>query len=282
VPDVLAKRLIQAMTSQDVAELERTAKRLGINGLLDALQSKQRTLQIAALEGAPLVEKSWYLLDALIDLMTSPERSLASLAAAATIAISENLRQPVLELNEEGPYTLEHLSLRLLRLAASKALSDDIRVQSLLALAQLSEIAPLPPAQLLPFLDDPLERMRETAVELFAHDASATVLQRLARLVAEDSSDSVARAAATIICAQLPMLQRKARSAESAPLQALQTTNAFSRLRQLLESPDVRRDQVLEMARCLQGSNAAENRRAYNQLLRRSPKLRRLLQQLAQ
>ena len=276
----LEQRLVRALGDPDPALLERAARRLGLAGMIRGLQGS-RPVRRAILEAAPLLDRPWFLLPPLIAVMRDGrDRTMASQAAAAVLAITEGLRAPELERSEEiAPLRLE-LSNGLRRVAADRAISLDVRVLAVLALAQIGDVVPeRDPGPLLAFLADPEPRIRETAVELFAAGAPAPVLARLARLVTEDGSMSVARAAAVALCARVSPQQPRRRGDVSRELEysALRGVRAFSRIRQIVESLDATDDQLVDLARCLARSRSAEDRRALAQLRRRSPRLRRLL-----
>jgi len=273
----LERRLVQSVGSQDPAILERAARRLGVAGLLRALDSSRRATVSAALEAAPLVQSAWLLLPRLVQQLGQQRaRSLGSQAATAVLAITENLRLPDLERTEEVPVLMTDVSRSLTAVAADRRISLDIRVQTLLALAHLEDVVPQRPSgPLLGFLADPEERIREAAVELFAVGASAPALERLARVVTEDRSPRVARAAAVVLCARVAVVRpRRGRELE---LSAVRGVRAFPRIREMVEGLDASDDQLADLARCLVRSPDAEDRRALAQLRRRSVRLRRLL-----
>lgn len=275
----LEQRLVRALGDPDPALLERAARRLGLAGMIRGLRGS-RPVRRAILEAAPLLDRPWFLLPALIAVMQDGrDRTMASQAASAVLAITEDLRTPELACSEEiAPLRLE-LSGGLRRVAADRAISLDVRVLALLALAQIGDVVPeRDPGPLLAFLADPEPRIRETAVELFAAGAPAPVLARVSRLVTEDSTMSVARAAAVALCARVS--PRRHRAPREPEYSALRGVGAFSRIRQIAESLDATDDQLVDLARCLARSGSAEDRRALAQLRRRSPRLRRLLRRL--
>jgi hypothetical protein len=282
----LEARLVAALGAKDAAVLERAARRLGVRGLLECLRSKRRQVVVAALEAAPLVEKSWILLAELVRLMSregSVERSLASKAASSCRAIAEDLRRSTLDLNEDGPDTLRFAASGLYRVASDLRVSIDVRVSALLALAQMTGVASVPASRLRLLLADPDPRVREAAVELFAESSSTEALGWLAELVAGDTSLAVARAAASSLCARVPARRASrgsARKASEPQLRALEAAQAGQRMRELATSLDARDDQLLDLARCLIRVGGSDNRRALAQIRRRSRRLRRLLRKL--
>jgi len=283
VQKALEQRLVRALGDPDPAHLERAARRLGLAGMIRGLGGS-RPVRRAILEAAPLLDRPWFLLPRLIGIMRDGrDRTMASRAAAAVLAITEGLRVPALERSEEIASLRLQLSRGLQRVAGHRDISLDVRVLAVLALAQIGDVVPeRDPGPLLAFLADPEPRMRETAVELFAAGAPAPVLARLARLVTEDRSMPVARAAAVALCARVSPRQPRRRRHTPRELEysALRGVRAFSRIRQIVESLDATDDQLVDLARCLARSRSAEDRRALAQLRRRSPRLRRLLRRL--
>lgn len=266
------------MNAKEPVELERAAKHLGIPGLLQALDSKQRPLLRAAIAGSPLVDRSWLLLPRLLTLMAGADRVVASSAARATVLVAENTRLPDLDLSEENEQTLDETVRRLIAFASDRSLALDIRLQALLALAQLSlvrDLSELKPEALLAL---PEPKLREAAVELFAlRPPGEKVMRRLAKMVARDSSQAAARAAAVVLCAKVPLTR-----GDPIPraLAVLRAEKAMFRLRQLSQSLDASVDQLADLARCLRASNKRADRRAYQRMRRRSSKLRRALRHM--
>lgn len=278
----LQRRLVRALGHRDPAVLERAARRLGLAGMIAALDSPKtsRAVVWAIVEAAPLVEKSWLLLPRLVRLAGHVrDRALASRAATTVRDIAEDLRLPLLEQTEEISPLLVEQWQALRRLAADRKVSLDVRVNALLALAQLGNVLPdRPTDSLLGFLDDPEPRMREAAVELFAVGAQSPALEQLARRVSSERSARVARAAAVVLCARVAP-RRRAHQGQ-AEYAALRTARALPRIRQMVEALDATDDQLVDLARCLARSRAAEDRRALAQLRRRSLRVRRLLRRL--
>jgi hypothetical protein len=226
---------------------------------------------MAALAAAPLTDKSWLLLEPLVRLMRGNDRFIASTAAGAARKIAEDLRAPVLELNEEGRVTLAPVAEKLADLARDSRLSLDIRIKAVLTLAQMLEVTDPPKRSMSLLLGSSEPRLREAAVELFASNGKPELL---ARLVAEDPVISVARSAAVALCARVPLTGR------DSTLKTLKEAGALPRLFRLTESLDARDDQLVDMARCLRRSPSKEGRQAYRQLRRRSARMRRLLRRM--
>jgi len=192
------------------------------------------------------------------------------------LVITENLRPPDLDRTEEIPALMTDVSRSLRAVASDRGISLDIRVQALLALAHLGDVVPQRSfGPLLGFLVDPEQRIREAAVELFAAGAPAPALERLARVVTEDSSPQVSRAAAVALCARVAVVRpRRGRELE---LSAVRGVRTYPRIREMVEGLDASDDQLVDLARCLVRSSDAEDRRSLAQLRRRSVRLRRLL-----
>jgi hypothetical protein len=246
--------------------------------LLRCLRSKKRKVVVAAVRAAPLAERAWQLVPALVERVRRPgtDRQTAARAAAAIRAIAEQVREPDLDQIGELPDRVRDVAEDLLVLATNRNLALDIRVQSTMALAQLTDVAQLPESRLLPLLAATEPALREAATQLFAVGATASALDRLAQLVARDPSLPVARAAAATLCAPVRLRGRHAGPAVA----ALRRARAGSRVRELAESLDATDDQLLDLARCLRRSRDPEDRRALAQLRRRSVRLRRLLRRM--
>lgn len=274
--DTLERRLVRAV-GRDPALLERAARRLGLAGLLRCLKSKKRKVVAAAVRAAPLAERAWQLVPALIELVRRPgtDRRTAARAATAIRAIAEQMREPDLDQTEEMP-DVGVVADDLLLLATNNNISLDIRVQSMMALAQLTDVAQLSESRLLPLLGATEPALREAATQMFAVGATASALDQLAQLVAQDPSPAVARAAAANLCASVRLRGRHPGPAVS----ALRKARAGSRVRELAESLDATDDQLLDLARCLRRSKDPEDRRALAQLRRRSARLRRLVRRM--
>jgi hypothetical protein len=270
----LEKRLVKALASADLVEVERTARLMGIGVLIKALKKGSRPLKMAALTAIPMAEKSWLLLGATLEQMKGRDRSIAVRAARTAVQVTEDLRQPTLDLNEDSAETLGRVSHHLERLASDSAVSLEIRIYALKARAQLRTVVQGERKRLLRYLDDPEARVREAAVELFATDSSLKAIKRLAKMAAEDTDHAAARAAAVVLCARVPPRRTRKPSAE---LAALREARAAGRLRRQVESPDARNDQLVDLARCLKASRGREDRRALARLGRRSATMRRML-----
>lgn len=266
--------MVLALASKDLVEVERTARQMGIGGLIKALRKGRRPLKMAALTAIPMADKSWLMLGALLDQMKGRDRSIAVRAARTTVRVTEDLRRPTLDLNEDGTETLSRVSSRLERLAGDRAVSLEIRLYALKARAQLMTVVAGDRSRLLRHLDDPQARVRESAVELFATDRSLEAVKRLARMAAKDTDQAAARAAAVALCARVPSRRTRKPAAEIA---ALREVRGMERLRRQVESPDARVDQLVDLARCLKASRGRLNLRALAQLKRRSARMRRML-----
>jgi hypothetical protein len=274
-PEVsLESRLLEAFQRHDPVELERAARRLGIGGLRAALGSA-RSARVAALAAAPLVPRGFLLLRDLIPLCADHDRATALAAAEATHQIAEDLRQPELQLNDELPETLSPLAKQLGKLAGDRQISVDVRVKCLQALAQLLELCTIPVEPLLALLAEPEAAVRRSATEVFAH-AGEAARARLAKLVASDSASGVARAAAAVLCAEVPLKAKK----PSPELEALKEAGALDRLRELTSDADAATDELLDVARCLTRSGTPADKKALKSLQSRSPALRRQLSHL--
>ena len=279
----LTNRLVHTLSARDPALFERAARRLGLAGMAAVLSRprKWRHAFAAVLEAAPLMERGWVLLPSIVELMAGPDRSLATLAAAAAVGVTEELRLPDLERTGDGPALAGDTCDRsgtvcgtLLEVASNQSVSLDVRVRSVMALANLVAVSlRSPERRLLALLSDGEPRVRETAVEIFAARASGVAIARLSRLVREDPEPRVARAAAAALCAHVGRQGRDG----LARIAALKRARALPRLRRLAESLDATDDQLVELARCLARAASREDLRALARLRRRSRSLRRLL-----
>jgi hypothetical protein len=265
----LAVRLQRAHAAGNRDELERAAKALRVKGVRHALRGA-RALRLAALAAAPLCEKSWLLLPELTELMGEADPKVAAAAGEATLRVAEDLRPLELEVNEDLPVTLRPVSARLVSLARS-ARPAETRLPAVRALAQLLEVAPVESKHLLPLLDDPSAPIRRAAVELFGRSPDDAARERLGGVVANDRSADVARAAAAVLCAQVPTSRRVA----SPVIAVLRTAGALARLRELARDADAPVDEVADIARCLARGGRAEQK-VHRELLRR-PSVRRIL-----
>ena len=271
----LEARLFDAFQRRDTVELERAARRMGIGGMRAALGSA-RAARAAALAAAPLLPRSWLLLPDLVPRCADRDRAIALAAAEATHQIAEDLRQPELQQNDDLPETLAPWARQLGKLAADRQISVDVRVKCLQALAQLLELCTIPLEPLLSLLDEPEPAVRRASTELFGHGSSEAARARLAKLVATDSAPTVARAAAAVLCASVPL-----RAPKSSPeLTALQDAGALPRLREISQDSDAGIDELLDVARCLTRSGTAADRKALKALQARSASLRRQLSHL--
>ena len=260
----LEARLFDAFQRRDTVELERAA--LG----------SARAARAAALAAAPLLPRSWLLLPDLVPRCADRDRAIALAAAEATHQIAEDLRQPELQQNDDLPETLAPWARQLGKLAADRQISVDVRVKCLQALAQLLELCTIPLEPLLSLLDEPEPAVRRASTELFGHGSSEAARARLAKLVATDSAPTVARAAAAVLCASVPL-----RAPKSSPeLTALQDAGALPRLREISQDSDAGIDELLDVARCLTRSGTAADRKALKALQARSASLRRQLSHL--
>lgn len=264
---------MEAHARKDIVELERTARRVGVGRLERALMSPNPPLRAAAIAAAPFLGKAWLLLPSLAGLLGSRDAVQSPSAAEAILRIAEDLRRPDLEHNEDLPETLSDVTDRLAACGRDPGLSPAVRAKALLALAQLMEVVEVGEEALLDLLADPEPVVRQAAIELFAHTSNDEALTRLAGLVVSESAPNVARAAAALICAEVPV----SRGRDPARLLALGHARAQNRLRQIAQDPDASEDQLLDVARCLLRIGKPADWKSYRALERRSPLLRRQL-----
>ncbi len=261
----LDARLALAARRGNPIELERAANRLGVGGLRRILRRRKSPLVMvkAALGGAPLVDRSWYLIADVAARGRDADAGVAIKALIATRRIAEDLRRVPLQLHEESAATIRPAVSILIGLAAARQRPIQVRTAALLALAHTRAVVPLKDGGLLRFLADPEPAIRQAAVELFAGAVSLTSLAPLARLVAEDDSLAVARAAAATLCAALPP-ERKARQLF---LATLRNVGAAARLHELVTGK-AELDEKIDIARCLRAMRTPRARRALARLKR--------------
>lgn len=271
-PRTLDRELLAAAQSPDPLALERAAARLGVRGLREALASGRTDRQRAAALAAPQLHESWYLLGAVAELLRHADPAVREAAAAATRAISEDLRPALLARYEESAATLGPAIATLLGVAQDPRLPSPGRVAALEALAQLGHVMKLDEGALVRLLKAPDAAVRAAAVQALAAGRSLTMWASLAQVLAHDDAVEVARAAAVAICSDLPT-SRKERALAVA---ALRNEGAFDRLRELAARRDAAVDERVEIAACLAHSADRRDRRVQRRLLR-DPVVRRAL-----
>ena len=181
-----------AIERHDVDEAARQGTLAGPAIVGRALASRDRTAQLAGIVAAPRVEDRAELLPALATLAAGPDRRAAIPAARAAVAIARERAHHELpdDLVAEDLATWHDAWIAL---AARSDRWIELRVLALDVAAALGDI---------PLSSDPDPALRIASIELQPSPLAATVRDQLAAIVAKDTDDRVARAAAKVLCTE--------------------------------------------------------------------------------